>query len=226
MTRTAAVCLAILVAACSSSRKNDELPSTIPPPEIRGDAATATDPRLTEIQTSLTELLDRIDVLNARVAKLESGAPTAAPAPSTTTPMTTTPPRAAAPHTNALQINDEYRRAITLVSQSKHAEAGAAFQRVFDADPSGDLADNALFWIGETLFATGKYNEAMRLYSRVAKEYPDQNKAPDALFKMGTAYVKTGDLEMARRTFEECISRYPYSSPAAAARMELKKIKY
>ena len=34
------------------------------------------------------------------------------------------------------------------------------------------------------------------------------------------------DEPTARRTFEECVKKYPYSSPAAAARMEIKRIKY
>ncbi len=195
---------------------------------------------MNDLQTSLTELLDRLDVLNARIAKLESaqgerGAgsgevrrPTPQP-PSAPLPMQAPAPSASSSTSAPLhsaQIADDYRRAIVLVSQNKPAEARTAFQRVFDSDPGGDLADNALFWIGETYFSAGSYSEAMRYYERVAKEYPDQNKAPDAVYKQGITFEKTGDLGMARRAFEECIAKYPYSSPAAAARMELKKIKY
>ena len=212
--------LVLILVACTSSRHNDELPSTIPPADVQGTAATAaTDARVAELQTTLTELLDRIDVLNARIAKLESGAP-ASGAPPTVAANVQPAPRA------TQSVADEYRHAITLVGQSKYPEARVAFQRVFDAEPSGELADNSLFWIGETYFAAGNYSEAMRYYARVSKEYPEANKAPDAVFKTAIAYVRTGDLGMARRTFEEVISRFPYSAPAAAARMELKKIKY
>jgi tol-pal system protein YbgF len=222
--RRASAILLVALAACSSSRKDDELPSTIPPAEVHA-AAPASDPRIADLQTSLTELLDRLDVLNARIAKLEAGqGERSGPAAEArqSQPVAAKP----APAIHSAQIADEYRRAIVLVSQGKPADARAVFQRVFDADPSGDLADNALFWIGETYFATGTYSDAMRYYERVVKEYPDQNKAPDAAYKLGIAFEKTGDLGMARRTFEECIAKYPYSSPAAAARMELKKIKY
>lgn len=226
MKRTAAVVI-LFVAACTSSRKDDELPSTIPPAEVH--AQTQADPRVDQLQTTLTELLDRLDVLNARIAKLESAGPPApspagppAAAPAAAAPKVTKEP--AALHSAALA--DEYRRGIVLVSQARYAEARTVFQHVFDGDPSGDLADNALFWIGETYFTTGDYSNAMRYYERVEKEYPDQNKAPDAVFKLGMSFVKTGDLGMARRTFETCIAKYPYSTPAAASRMELKRIKY
>jgi TolA-binding protein len=46
------------------------------------------------------------------------------------------------------------------------------------------------------------------------------------MFKLGLTYEKTGDLGVARQTFEETIRRYPYSTPAASAKLELKRIKY
>lgn len=233
MTRAAAAVLIALLAGCGSSRTGDDLPSTIPPPELHSSSPAA-DARLTELQASLTELLDRLDVLNARIAKLEASQTTGAPAPPPATAAVVPSvalPRAGALHQepgalHSAQVADEYRHAITLVSQNRPADARVVFQRVFDGDPGGDLADNALFWIGETFFAAGSYSDAMRYYERVAKEYPDQNKAPDAIYKLGVTFEKTGDLGMARRTFEDCIAKYPYSSPAAAARMELKKIRY
>ena len=221
----AAVVLLIAAAGCSSA-KNEPLPATIPPPQVRPTAAPA-DPRVDQLQAQLTELLDRLDVLNARIAKLEAAQVSATPAPAPAPAPASS--RAQAPGESASRgadIADDYRQAIILIGQGRYPDARAAFQRVFDLDPSGDLADNALFWIGETYYETGDYPNAMRYYERVEKEYAQQNKAPDAIFKLGLAYVKTGDLGMAQRAFQECIDKYPYSSPAAAARMELKKIKY
>lgn len=123
-------------------------------------------------------------------------------------------------------IAESYQRALMLVGQSKQAEARAAFQQVFDADPTGHLADNALFWIGETYYAAGDFTTAIRYYQRVVTDFPDENKAPDAMFKLALAYVKTGDVGMARKTLEECIRKYPYSTPAASAKLELQRIKY
>jgi len=45
-----------------------------------------------------------------------------------------------------------------------------------------------------------------------------------AMMKVGNLLIH--DLAMARRTFEECIAKYPYSTPAASAKYELKRIKY
>jgi tol-pal system protein YbgF len=227
MTRAAIVLLAVGLAACSSSRSKDDEPSTIPPPQ---PVSPSTDARLNDLQTSLTELLERLDVLNARVARLEAsqGEQRAASGERVITPSSVpAPPREAKQQPlQTAQIADQYRQALMLFAQRRHADARAAFQQVFDADPSGQLADNALFWIGETYFAASDFKNAMRYYARVTNEYADQNKAPDAMFKTGMAFEKIGDLGMARRTFEECIRKYPYSTSAASATAELKRIKY
>jgi len=222
------VCL--LAAACSSSRKADDEPTTVPPPSPTESSTQALQSQIGSLQTSMTELLDRLDVLNARIARLEGGAPPP-PAATSTAPLTS-PPRTAASHqpkpavVASADVAEAYRRALMLVGQAKHAEARAAFQQVFDADPTGHLADNALFWIGETYYAAGDYTNAIRYYQRVVNEFAEENKAPDAMVKLALAYVKTGDVAMARKTLDECIRKYPYSSSAASAKLELQRIKY
>lgn len=237
MRRAGVLVAVVLLAGCASGRKNaDDLPP-VPIPKAETEAVnptpSATEAQIATLQTQLTELLERIDVLNARIAKLETGpAIASAPAPERVVVPVPAPapahvqPSAPAPVLHGADLYDAYRNALILFGHGKHAESRSAFERIFEADPSGELADNALFWIGETYYAVGDYSDAMRYYARVTKEYADQNKAPDAMFKMGLTYVKTGDLAMARRTFEECIKKYPYSTPAASAKYELKRIKY
>jgi tol-pal system protein YbgF len=236
----------LLLAGCATGRKDDDALPPVPIPQAEKEALnptpTVSEARLAELQTQMTELLERLDVINARIAKLETTpAPTPAvihaPAPAPEPAVVTTQPAPAQGQarvpvlhgdssTKLADIADAYRNALMLFGKGRHAESRAAFQHVFDADPTGELADNALYWIGETYFAAGDYSNAMRYYERVTKEFGDQNKAPDAMLKMGLTYVKTGDLAMARRTFDEVIKKYPYSTPAASAKYELKRIKY
>jgi len=231
MRLASALVAVVLLAGCASGRKDaDDLPP-VPIPQAEKEAVnpplSPADARLADLQTQLTELLERLDVLNARIAKLETGSAVVAPVPvPAPVPAQAKAPVVRTESTKLADLADAYRNALMLFGRGRHAESRAAFERVFEAYPTGELADNALFWIGETYFAAGDYSNAMRYYARVTKEYADQNKAPDAMFKMGLAYVKTGDLSMARRTFEECIAKYPYSTPAASAKYELKRIKY
>ncbi|MEA2162914.1 MAG: hypothetical protein QOK37_1041 [Thermoanaerobaculia bacterium] len=259
MKQAAALLLALSLAACASYRAaGDEQgpPSLVPPADVAPAVTNpATDAHLAELQTSMTELLERIDVLNARIAHLESAqnearvAPVpvrtvepqpvrvAEPAPAPVTRAAEPPavvlvpaPVRATPQANnplhSAAIADSYREALILYGKGRMAEARNALQRVFDADPTGELADNALYWIGETYFAAGDYPSAMRAYERVIKEYAEQNKASDAMFKIGLTFEKTGDLGMARKTFEELTRRYPYSTASSSAKLELKRVRY
>jgi tol-pal system protein YbgF len=197
------------------------------------------DLRVAELQTSMTELLERLDVMNERLARLEEsreerGAsaapqPSVRPAPVQPATQTAAPSAIAATSSRALKgadLAEQYRAAIVHFGAHRVAEARAAFQKVFDADPSSELADNALFWIGETYYSAGDYPNAISHYRRVSEQYGDQNKAPDAVYKLALAYAKSGDLALARQTFQEVIARYPYSTPAASAKAELERIKY
>ena len=220
----------LIAAACASSRKADnDAPNLVPPPSPTEASTQALQQQIASLQTSMTELLDRLDVLNARIAKVEAAqqqsggqAILPVPVPSPAQPTLSRQPAAVA----AADLEDRYRQGIMLIGQNKLADAREQFQRVFDAEPAGHLADNALFWIGETYYQAGQYADAIRYYQKVVNEYPDENKAPDAMLKLALAYVKTSDLQMARRTLEECIRKYPYSAPAATAKVELQRIKY
>ena len=225
---------AILCAACATSQAPDAAPAA-------SAAASPSDSRLAEMQTALTELLERIDVLNDRIARLEEGTPASTPAepapsrrqsggtPPDQSPRTAALPEAPQQPQRALvsaRIADDYRKAIMLFGRGSYGEARQAFQAVYDSDNAGELADNALFWIGETYFAARDYINAVRFYTRVTTDYADQNKAPDALYKTALAQEKTGDLALARRTFQQVIERYPYSTSAASAKQELQRIRY
>ena len=241
------LCAAVLLLAAACASSSGVEPETMPAPQV-----SAADPRVADMQTQLTELLERIDVLNQRIAQLEESQmavqPVVRPAApavvesssrrvdqqlddsATRRPVEVRPaPSTPVEPQRALigaQIAENYRQAIMLFGGSKFGEARRGFQGVFDSDPSGDLADNALFWIGETYFAAKDYTNAVRFYQRVVNDYPTQNKAPDALFKMAMAQERTGDLALARRTLQQVIERFPYSSPASSAKAELERIKF
>lgn len=229
----------ILVAGCASAGGDEPLPAV---PQADARQVAALEKKVEELNISMTELLDRIDVLNQRLAGVEQaaahGRPTApaeAPAAVPSAPASAPAPEvtrreaASAPQSQPLisaRIAERYRTALMLYGQGKMDQARVVFEEVYQADRAGELADNALYWIGETWFIGGKYTEAMKHYRRVVSEYSESNKASDALFKTALAFEKLGDLGVARTTLEEVISRYPYSSAAASAKLELRRIRY
>jgi len=246
-------CALVLAAAgcASSSGPRNDAPDLGPGAQtIEQQQNASMEAKIDALTTSMTELLERLDVLNDRVGKLESASVVSAPARVVAAPesqpqitVLSPEPVAPVPVTHAAQpqpqpqpqpskalasaqLADTYRNALILYGRGKMEDARRTFQLVFDQDPTGDLADNALYWIGETYYATSKYAEAMKYYKRVTVEFSEQNKAPDALFKIALAYEKTSDLGMAKQTLDEVLNRYPYSGAAASAKLELKRIRY
>ena len=238
MKKLAAVIVILLASACASSQAARDAADDVPTPPPPGPTV---DQRLIDMQTAMTEMLERLDVMSDRISRIEvegqapSPVQASAPAPirQAGTPVATPEAAPAAPAEPKVsraivgaQIADNYRAALMLYGRGKLADSRKAFQQVYDSDPSGELADNALYWIGEGWFAAGDYQNAIKFFRRVTNDYGDQNKAPDAAFKTGIALAKSGDLQLAKQAFEECIRRYPYSTPAASAKQELERIKF
>ena len=170
MKRTAAAAGLFLALGCASMN------------DAAGPAPAPADVRVAELQTSMTELLERLDVMNERLARLEesreergtgptSPPPAARPAPAQPAPQTAAPTSViTAASSRALRgadLAEQYRAAIVQFGANRVVEARAAFQKVFDADPSSELADNALFWIGETYYSAGDFPNAISHYRRV-----------------------------------------------------------
>src|ERR1051326_6306623 len=101
--------------------------------------------------------------MNWRLGKREAGAEVAKPTPIAVSVAPAPPmaqPQAETRTKNPLagaQLADVYRNALMLFGRGKMEDARKTFQQVFDQDPAGDLADNALFWIGETYYTAGNY---------------------------------------------------------------------
>lgn len=254
MRKLAIAVLACSVVSCASMpSQSDDSPAPVSSAAPTADNAQLT--QMQTSMTEMLERLDVMNDRLTRMEEARSAepapiayepAPVAAPVmASAPAPAPVVRPRPAAPQpapvtiretaasnsspSSALagaELADRYRAALVLYGKGRAKDARQAFQAVYDGDPTGELADNALFWIGETYFAAADYNNAMRFYRRVAVDFGDQNKAPDAMYKMGMAQAKTGDLALARKTLEEVIAKYPYSTPAASARQELARIKY
>ncbi len=114
-----------------------------------------------------------------------------------------------------------YDEGYTLFHQKRYADAEARFSRYVELHPATDLADNALFWIGECRYARGDFSAALKAFSDTVERYPQSNKVGDALLKAGKCLESLGDTQQARRTYEEVMDRYPGSAAAARARDRL-----
>jgi tol-pal system protein YbgF len=87
--------------------------------------------------------------------------------------------------------------------------------------PKHELADNALYWIGESYYAQQSWSDAIRYFQRVMDEYPECNKVPDAMVKAALTLNKVGEPDQARFLLAQVVKVYPGTPPASVARKRL-----
>ncbi len=140
-------------------------------------------------------------------------------------PVPPQPSRLPAPETPAAPTSERlsgsaqglYDEGYTLFHQGRYVDAESAFQRFLQAHRGSDLADNALYWIGEARFARGDLRGALSAFREVVERFPRGNKVADALLKNGDCLAGLGDTEEASQRYEEVESRFPQSAAAAIA---------
>lgn len=98
------------------------------------------------------------------------------------------------------------------------------FRDFVQANPRSDLADNAAYWMGESLYSQKKYGEAIEQYNRMITTYPKSDKVPAALLKKGYAYISTGEKAQGIVQLQYVVHEHPKSQEASLARQKLKQL--
>jgi tol-pal system protein YbgF len=98
------------------------------------------------------------------------------------------------------------------------------FRDYIESNPNSDLADNAAYWIGESLFSQKKYREAIGQFDSVVNNFPQSDKVPGALLKKGYAYISVGERAQGVVQLQYVVHEHPKSPEAALARQRLKQL--
>ncbi|PIE70429.1 MAG: tol-pal system protein YbgF [Deltaproteobacteria bacterium] len=117
-----------------------------------------------------------------------------------------------------------YQHARDAYHADNFPEAARRFAEMARRFPAHDLADNALYWQGECLYAQKKFAASVKIFKQVLEKYPNESKMPDAMLKTGFAYLNMGDSASARLFLKRVITEYPFSSAAEKAETRLKLI--
>ena len=87
--------------------------------------------------------------------------------------------------------------------------------------PKDELAGEAHFGRGESLYADDKCREALAEYGKVIQDYPKTRSAPNAYLQSGECFGKLKMNDEARLALEELIKTYPKSDAAKTAKARL-----
>ena len=87
--------------------------------------------------------------------------------------------------------------------------------------PDTDLADNALYWIGECHYSKRAFPEAIQTFTELLNGYRTSDKAAAALLKKGLAHLEAGDRSQAVINLQYVLYEHPGSKEAELARTKL-----
>ncbi len=110
-----------------------------------------------------------------------------------------------------------YRSGLSAFKRGEYRSAVSFFNRVVKNFNDDRLAENALYWIGESYFALKRFDTAIGFFNRVL-DNSFSHKDQDAQIKKGYAYFMSKRFDLAAREFQTYLRNYPQGRYAATAR--------
>ncbi len=98
------------------------------------------------------------------------------------------------------------------------------FRQYLESFPETDLADNAIYWIGECFYRQQKYIEAIAEYDKVLKQFARSDKTASALLKKGFALLEQGQRKEGIAQLQGVAKSFPSSDEANLAKQRLQSL--
>lgn len=106
--------------------------------------------------------------------------------------------------------------------EGKYKEAADGFKTFLTQYPSSQLAAEARFYQGSSLYAAKDFKGTLTALQPMAQAHPDSDRAPDALLIMAAAQIELNDLAGAKISLQSIVSNYPGSKAAKTAQERIK----
>jgi tol-pal system protein YbgF len=117
-----------------------------------------------------------------------------------------------------------YRSAYEDYMRGNYDLAADGFGEYLRRYPNTELADNALYWIGECFDAQDKSQEALDTFTLVLEDYPTSDKAAAAQLKKGLIYLKMGDQGQGVVNLQYVVYEHPGTREAELAQEQLQSL--
>ena len=101
-----------------------------------------------------------------------------------------------------------FQQAWLFYNTERYDEAAPAFLRLYEADPSGELGGDALFWAAESFYQIGQYDRAERLFLAFMREFPAHQHAAAAHYALGWTHFRQGQYARAVDHFQRFLEDY------------------
>lgn len=223
-----------LIASCGSPKtykptpgraQNTPVPGT---PPVQIDTSLDQDIRTRHLEEKISRLEDRVALLEKNLSS--KATPSWTSLPKQAKPILPpavqarpTPPSAPVTTENLDPVK-LYKKGRTLLLEEHNISTAQALLSDFVKKfPDHELADNALYWLGECSYTKGNYEQAAEIFKTLVQTYPKGQKVPDALLKTGYSYMSMDDVGQADHYFKQVITRHPFSPAADKAQKKLSR---
>ena len=193
--------------------------------------------QIESVATGVRVVREKVDENNVRVASVAQevealrmampmmGAPLTDLEVDPETGLPVNPAFAAAPPVNpGVSPKRLYDTAYTDYTTGQWALSIQGFEQFISTFPRSEIADDALFFIGQNYYADGRFREAADAYEQVAVRYPAGDVVAEALYKRGLALERLDQIDLARETFQAVVREHPDDNMANLAQQALDRL--
>lgn len=172
--------------------------------------------RLNDTNVRLSSLSQEIEAIRQSMPRYpspsyppaETGMPPASG--QATDPAAAPPPLAVAPPPSAAGLSPQrmFDEAKADYAVGQFTLAVSGFDTFLKTFPRSELAPDAQYYIGETMYIERKFQDAVAAYTSVIQNYPNSNQVPNAYYKRGNSLIQlandrgTAEADRARLTKE------------------------
>jgi tol-pal system protein YbgF len=114
----------------------------------------------------------------------------------------------------------DYDQAYKLVTAGRYDIAESAFRQFLATYPNDELAPDAQYWLGESLYAHGDYAAAAEEFKAGYQKYPKSRRAPDSLLKLGLSMAGLDYRDEACKMYALALKQYPQMSNGLRSRVK------
>ncbi|MCP3957716.1 MAG: tol-pal system protein YbgF [bacterium] len=169
--------------------------------------------KLEDTHFRLSQLSQQISATNQELQAVRSAAEEAS--------ARTSPPAAVVNPTDPQAL---YDTAYNDYLQGNYDLAILGFHQYSETYRGTELADNAVYWIGECYYRQGKFQKAIEQFDDVLTRFERSDRTPSTLLKKGYAYFELGQRAQGVVNLQSVIREYAGTDEAALASQRLEEM--
>jgi len=186
--------------------------------------------RLQELSGQIDQLQAKLEDTNYRIAQLSqtiAATNQELKAVRTSPPVAPPPGDEPDPGRRVIVTSDPeslYQTAYNDYLRGNYDLAVREFQEYLANFPDTELADNAVYWIGEANYRQRRFRQAIEQFDAVLNRYPRSDKVPSAALKKGYAHLELGERSQGVVQLQYVVRQFPNSDEANLARQRLREL--